>query len=391
MWYNWEKVVTNFNIKFFRAVGVMVGGMVGVGIFGLPYVFSKAGFTLGLMEVLIIGSLMLFLQLMLAEVVLQTRGRHRLVGYVKIYLGNFWSKVTIVAISAGVWGAMVAYIIVGGKFAHILLNPVFGGGEMIYSLLIASIASFFIYRGLEFAAKAEIIIVIGLLLLFLFLILVSIPHIDMSNYATINFSNAFLPYGVVLFSLAGIGVVPELKDVLGVKQENKIGHVIMMGMFLIVSLYILFSAAVVGVTGADTTQAAFEGLVPILGDSVRVLATFLGSLTILSIYTILGIELLNTFRFDYNLKQNHAWFAVVSVPVVLFLLGLRELIDIIGFVGAVFGGVLGILIALTYWSLKKSPVCKKHKCLNFPNILTWLLIMLFTGGIILEITSTLIK
>ena len=99
----------------------------------------------------------------------------------------------------------------------------------------------------------------------------------------------------------------------------------------------------------------------------------------------------NTFRFDYNLKQNHAWFAVVSVPVVLFLLGLRELIDIIGFVGAVFGGVLGILIALTYWSLKKSPVCKKHKCLNFPNILTWLLIMLFTGGIILEITSTLIK
>ena len=369
----------------------MIGAVVGVGVFGLPYAFAQSGFALGLVELVIMAVLLTILQLMFAEVAIQTGGHHRLVGYAKKYIGKPWGKVALVAMASGIWGAMLAYIVVGGKFLHILLEPVFGGPEMLYAILIAVISSALIYRGLAFASKIEVAVVVSLLFLFVFIILASLPHIEAVNYFTLDLKNAFVPYGVILFSLAGIGIVPEMRDVLGVKESKKLPHAIIIGMLVITGLYALFAFAVVGVTGPETTQAAFDGLTPILGGLMQLVATFLGSLIIISIYMVLGIELLNTLRFDFKMKHKAAWSLVVFVPIILYLLGLRELISIIGFVGAVFSGVMGILVVLTYLRMKNSPICKEHKCINFPNALSWLIIALFAGGVVLQIVTALIN
>ncbi len=363
---------------------MMIGAIVGVGVFGLPYVFAQAGFAIALLELLVIGILLTLLQLMLAEVAIQTNGHHRLAGYVRAYLGNGWSWVAVIALAAGVWGAMIAYMIVGGNFLFLLLSPSVGGTEFFYALLMAGVASLLIYRGLKFASKFEMVIVGALLFLFVFIILSSIPHIDPSAYLSISFEHSFLPYGVILFALAGTGIVPEIKDVLGARLRSKLGHVILIGMAVILLLYAAFSTAVLGVTGSATTQVAFDGLMPVLGGTFRSVATFLGSLTILSIYFMLGIELLNTLRFDFRLSHKLSWVIVVAVPIVFYLAGAREFIGVIGFVGSVFAGALGVLIALTYVRMKRSPVCQKHECLNFPSVLTWVLIILFVGGILFE-------
>lgn len=365
----------------------MVGAIVGVGVFGLPYVFAQTGFATTLIELLVLGVLLTILQLMQAEVVIQTGGHNRLAGYVRKYLGSGWAWVALISLAAGVWGAMLAYIIVGGNFLYLLVSPIMGGTEFVYSVLIAVVASALIYRGLRFASRFEGLIVGILLFLFIFIALASVPHIQWSSFSITGTASIFLPYGVILFALSGIGIVPEIRDVLGERLKNRIGYVIISGMAVILLLYALFSAAVVGVTGPATTPVAFDGLIPMLGKTFGIVATLLGSLTIISIYLMLGIELLNTLRFDFRVHHKMAWAIVTIVPLVFYLAGARAFIQVIGFVGSIFSGALGILIALTYAKMKNSPLCKRRECLNFPNVLTWLLIALFVGGMIYQVMT----
>lgn len=381
--------VTHPPIKLLRAVGMLIGAIVGVGVFGLPYAFSQVGLAIGLLELLVMGILLTILQLMQAEVVVQTEDHHRLTGYVREYLGRGWSKIALVAMAAGVWGAMIAYMIVGGKFLFYLASPVFGGTEFVYSLILASVAGLLIYRGLGFASRVEVVIVCALLFLFVFMILAGIPNVHPENFLISKPENAFLPYGVIFFSLSGIGIVPEMREVLGSKLQSRLGQAIVIGMSVIVLLYAAFATVVYGVTGSATTSVAFDGLVPILGGTFGIVAVLLGTLTILSIFFMLGIELLNTLKFDFLIKHKIAWALVVFVPVAIFLFGAREFIGVIGFVGAVFSGALGILVALTYAKLKQSSVCRKHECLKFPGVLTLLLILLFLAGIVYEVVSVM--
>ncbi|NQV90547.1 hypothetical protein HQ487_04045 [Candidatus Uhrbacteria bacterium] len=378
------------NRPFLRSVGMMIGAIIGVGVFGLPYAFAQSGFGLGLLELFCIGSLLVILQLMLGEVVVQTSGHHRLVGYVEMYIGPFWKWIALLAVGLGVWGAMLAYMVVGGTFLHLLLSPILGGQTVVYAYAVAGISSMLIFGGLKFASAIEYLVVIALLFLFTFIILISLPEIDVSNFMTLDINQAFVPYGVILFSLAGMGIVPELKDVLGKNHKQQLGTVIVVSMGIILSLYALFAFAVVGVTGAETSSVAFDGLVVHLGETFRIVSMLLGSLTILSIYMVLGIQLLNIFKFDFQMRHKPAWVLVSIVPIALYALGLREFIHIIGFVGGVFGGFLGILVALTYWSMRRRGICREHHCINFPAPLTWLLILVFSTGIIWEIVTTLI-
>ncbi len=380
------------NIKFLRSIGMMIGAIVGVGVLGLPYAFSQSGVAIGMLELLIIVTLLTFLQLMFAEVCLQTPGKQRLVGLVGTHVGKKWRWVALSAMAIGIWGAMIAYMIVGGRFLHILLEPILGGPEIVYSIAVWVIGVALISQGLKFASKIEVPIVIALLFLFVFIILASTTEITPEHYFTMDISKSFVPYGVILFSAAGVGIVPEMADVLGKKLGRKyLGLSIMIAMAIILLLYTGFALAVVGVTGPETSQTAFDGLVPFFGGGFKVLTLLLGSITILSIFLIIGIELLDTFKFDFKLKHNTSWFLVAIVPIVLFLLGVREFISLVGFIGGVFGGGIGILIALSYWNLKRSKICRDHHCINFPSFLTWAIITLFACGVVWQISDAIIN
>lgn len=376
-------------LTFIRGVGMTIGAIVGVGVFGLPYAFAQSGFSLGLLILLLLGAMLIILQLMYAEVALQTRGKHRLVGYVRMYIGKEWSFVTLITLAASMWGAMLAYIIVGGEFFYLLFGGYFGFPEIVCSFVIAAVASLFIYRGLGFAAKAEVVIIGALLFLFLFIIGVSLPHMQAEHLLTLDWSQALLPYGVVLFSLAGIGVVPELKDVLGRRMRNNIGYVLTVGLLIVIALYVLFSFAVVGVTGGATAEVAFDGLVPILGPVFGFIVALLGTLTILSIYMLIGVELQNMFQYDFKMKKLPAFLLTAVVPIVLFLIGFREFIYLVGFVGAVFGGLHGVFIVATYQKMRKGLEKKHHKCFHVPNFVSWIIIGIFLLGVAVEIQQRL--
>jgi amino acid permease len=294
-------------------------------------------------------------------------------------LGENWGRFALAALAASLWGAMVAYMIVGGTFLKTIFSPVIGGSEFGYALVMALTAGLVMYRGIQFVSRFATVIVGILVFLFLFIILAALPHAEVSNLAGVHWEKFLLPYGVALFALSGMGIVPELKAVLGKRADRHLPCAVVVGMAVITALYLVFGLTVAAVLGPDTTAAAFDGLVPVLGSSFGVIAALLGSVTILSIFTIVGIELTNTFRYDFHVDPRAATLLAVGVPVVLFVAGIRELIEVLSFVGGVFGGALGILIVAMYEKTRPGPV----------RVTSWFVALVFAVGIIFTIVNSL--
>ncbi|MFA6131493.1 MAG: aromatic amino acid transport family protein [Patescibacteria group bacterium] len=370
------------DFAWWRTVGTMIGGVVGVGVFGLPYAFAQSGWWLGLTMLLVLGFLIMLLNFMYAEVVEQTAGRHRLVGYVKNYLGVWPANLMGVVFIVYAWGAMLAYILIGGDFLYTLLSPLLGGPLLAYQLVMAALSAILTFGGIKKLAKLETFIVGGLIFLFVFIILLSLPSIEPRNIMSIHWSGWFAPYGVLFFALSGLGVIPEMKDVLDARRRHELPHTILFGQVFIIALYALFTLAVVGVTGPATTPSAFDGLASMFGRTFAVAGSLLGSVAVLSIFSIVSIELQGILRFDYKINQKTAWLLTVIVPVVFLLLGVSQFIELISFLGAVFGGLIGIIVVIMYEKMRNAGLCPIHKCLNVPHFIAWLLVAVFIGGII---------
>ena len=369
-----------------RSVGMLVGSVIGVGVFGLPYALSQGGIALGILLLCVMAILLTVLTLMYGEVVLQTPGKQRLVGYTKRYLGGHWWIVSAICFTGSIWGAMLAYLLVGGDFISSLFSlfgvalPSFWG-----SLLLWGLVSALVYQGLRFASKLEVFLIGLLLFLFVFMILAAFPHVEVSHLFTMDWKLALVPYGVVLFSLAGAGSLPEIKEVLGRNAKSHMGWVILLGMAIITSLYALFSFVTVGVLGPETTQVAFDGLVPILGGAFRVVVALIGSVTIVSIYMILGVELRNTFQYDFSLKKYQAWALAVGVPLIFFLGGVREFIIVVGFAGGVFGSILSIFNVWMYERMHAGLAKNDHHSFHVPKWVSLILVLAFFAGLVSEI------
>ena len=105
-----------FSKNFWWAVFSLVGTTIGAGIFGLPYVFSKAGFFVALAELAVIAFIVLLVQQMMGEIALRTEGKKRLAGYIAQYLGGFWRPLGALSTILGGVGVLLVYIILAGNF-----------------------------------------------------------------------------------------------------------------------------------------------------------------------------------------------------------------------------------------------------------------------------------
>src|SRR3989344_2790109 len=67
--------------KTFTGISILVGAIIGAGFLGIPYVLMQSGFAIGVIEIIILASVMILVMLYLGEITLRTRGEHQLVGY----------------------------------------------------------------------------------------------------------------------------------------------------------------------------------------------------------------------------------------------------------------------------------------------------------------------
>ncbi|PIR02204.1 MAG: hypothetical protein CO031_00065 [Candidatus Nealsonbacteria bacterium CG_4_9_14_0_2_um_filter_37_38] len=364
-------------MKIIYAIATLSGTIIGVGLFSLPYITSKVGFWVILGYFLVLGTLVILVHLFFGELALKTPDFKRLPGFASYYLGNWGERIALISTILGVFGAILAYLIVGGEFLTNLLSPVFGGNNLLYTLLYFSLGASLIFFGIKAISKVEFW---GLILFFviLFLIflkgkyLINIENLFLIRNWELGIRNWFLPYGPILFSLWGASLIPEVEEML---RENKklLPKIILISILIPILVYLFFIYLILGITGPQTTESALSGLRNFLGDRIVSLALFFGVLTTFTSFIALGLTLKKVFWYDLKIEKNIAFAITCFIPLTLFLIGIKQFIPIISFVGATMLGIDGILILLMYRKIKPK------------NFLVYPLFLILFGGIIYEI------
>lgn len=375
--------------NFLSAIMMLVGTIIGAGIFGLPYVAAKTGILAVLPYLVVLTFIVTLLHLLYGEVALRTNGQHRLVGYAGIYLGPWGKRLASFSVIAGTYAALLAYLLLGGNFLFILLGGVFGGTAFVYSLILFFACAIFIGRGLKTVSWLELLLSALLLgAIFVFLAKGALL-INTANFSlAVNWEEIFLPYGIILFSLGGASVIPELVKLLK-DSEFQVKKAIIWGTLIPAIVYLLFIAVVLGVSGAQTSEEAISGLLPYFGSEVIALGAIIGFLAVVTSFLAFGTNLKKTFEYDYNFSKPASLVLALAIPFLLFWFGVDNFLRVIGFAGAVGGGIDGILIILMYRMADRGGKGdrKPEYDVVTSRWLEYLLIAIFIAGIIYTILN----
>lgn len=378
-------MLNSSNLKFLQGVFLLSGTIIGVGMFGIPFVFSRSGFILGTLELLLITAALTVIHLAYGEILLRTETIHRLPGYVNVYFGKYFKIISTASYITGLTGSLLVYIIIGGNFLNELLTLPDFGGETIFWLA----GSLFIFFSIRQTGLIDTIINSLLIGFLSFFIIWTLPYFRETALPAYNLKESFLPYGVLLFSLAGATAIPEIRALVGNSYASRLKRIIICGTALPAILYLLFAVSIVGVSGMHTTNDALSGLTGLLPRYLIYLGFAIGVLASFTSYVVIGLTLKETFYFDFGIRHKISWLITTCFPFLLFLLGIANFITIISFLGAVTGGIDAILTLAVFQKAKKFGRRNPDYSLNMPKIIIYALVFMFILGIVWEGISLL--
>jgi amino acid permease len=368
-------MIKNLFKNYIYPISVFSGGVIGVGFLSLPYVAMQSGIWSMIGYFIVLTVIIVVINLIFCDISLKTPDFKRFPGFVGYYLGKKMQAVTMTLIILGAIGVLLAYLLVGTQF----LTAVFGssGNSLIFALIYFVIVSTIIYFDIKVVSKVEFFI---LVLLFLSIVLVfinSFSQIKLGNIfmggQDVGVKSLFLPYGPLLFALWGVGLIPEVEEMIrGSKKRLK--TIITISTILISIFYFLFTILILGITGKQTDPTALTGLKLFLGGNLIYITLLMGALASIMAFITQGLLLKKTLIFDLKIKHWQAFTIACCPPLILFLMGFTSFIPLLSFIGAVLIGIDGILILLMY------------KKIGGKNIIIYSLFLIFLLGVIYEIT-----
>lgn len=366
--------------NYIYPIAIFSGGMIGVGFLALPYIAMTVGIWLMLCYLLILVTLIIVLNIIFTDISLKTPDFKRFPGFAGFYLGKWGKLVAMVSMIFGTYGVLLAYLIIGGEFLNSVFKPFFGGNSQIYTLIYFLVASSIIYFGIKAIAKVEFWILIAIFLSLFLIFIEGFSQIKVNNIFInglsynwqIGIKNFFLPYGPILFALWGIGIIPDVEEML-IEKKKIIKKIIIISTLIVVSFYILFIFVILGITGNQTTETALTGLKGFLGPNIISISLLIGVMATFTGFITQGVILKKIFEYDMGIKHYQAVIITCFIPLILFLIGLKSFVPLISFVGGVLLGTDGILILLMY------------KKIGGKNIIIYPLTVVFILGVIYEI------
>jgi amino acid permease len=340
--------------NYILPISTISGSIIGVGFFSLPYIASKVGVWLMLFYFITLTALVLFVHQIFGEISLKTPDYKRFPGFVGFYLGRLPQIFSFVSVILGYFGVLLVYLIVGGEFLNSLLSPFFGQNQFFYTFIYFLLATIVVYLGISTISRFEFVALLFLFISFILVFIKGLPLFSLENIFTSNLfiakgfiMNIFLPYGAIVFSLWGVGLIPEAEEMLrGNKKSFK--RVIIISTLIPAVFFILFTLIVLGITGSNTTESALTGLNEFLGNGVVLISLLMGVVITFSAFITHGLNLKRIFAYDLGIKEKQSVIIACFTPMILFMLGFNSFIGIISFVGGVLLGIDGILILLMY-------------------------------------------
>ncbi|MFP4616945.1 MAG: aromatic amino acid transport family protein [Candidatus Paceibacterota bacterium] len=339
-------------MPFFEGVAIIVGTIIGAGIIGVPYVFAESGFLTATLVLIFIGLALLFVRLMLGEVIMRTEGVYQLTGYTKRYLGTFFQNLQAVILITSIFGTLLAYMVSQGD----ILSELLGGNPVFWTLVFYLSFSFLVIFGIDVVKRSELLMIVAIFFIMVIIAGYSAPQINVSFLFDLDLSgsNILLPFGVIMFACAGLVSVPAAwRVVKRAGREDLYKSVLIWGGVIPPVIYLIFALLVVGITGPETSQVATVSLGEVIGPHMVIIGNVFAFFTVATSFLTIALAQQDIFQQDYKLSRPLASSLVVTVPLVLFALGVRDFIGIISVVGALMVGVNGLLAVLLFWKARE--------------------------------------
>jgi len=366
----------DFLKKYIYPVVVISGSIIGVGFFSLPYIAMKVGVWTMLAYFLILSGIVTCIHLIFARISLKTPDFKRFPGFVEYYFGKWVKLFSLCSTIIASYGVLLVYLVVGSEFLKEIMQPYLGGNSALYAFIYFSFVSLIILLGIKTVARVELGVLSLLFISIIFIFIKGASQINLLNIFVpdfqFDFSNLFLPYGAILFSLWGITLIPEAEEMLR-GQKKSIKKIIIISSLIPVVFYLFFTFLILSITGSHTTESALIGIKDFLGNGTSLVIFLTGMLATLTACIAQGLTLKKVFVYDLKIKEWQAFVMTCAVPLILFLLGLKSFIGLISFIGGVLLGIDGILILFMY------------KKIGGKNIIIYPLTLIFLLGIIYEI------
>ena len=368
------------NKKFWAATFTLSGSIIGAGILGLPYVFSKSGFFVGIAWLIVLGTIVTYINLCLGEVTLKTKGNHQVTGYAKKYLGKRGEKIAFISIILGEYSALLAYLIGEGQSLSKIIpgniNPLFLGIAFWFVLTLL------LHEGLRGLKKVETYGVMAIIIFILIIFTKFFPQINASNLTTFNSPDILVPMGVVMFALLGFTSIPEMKrEIKG--QEKKLKKAIILGSTIPITLYILLCTAFVGVAGKNINEIATISFSPII--------ILLGIITMFPSYFVKSFSLKDSLKYDKKVSKETNFLLTSIIPLTLYLIvtifNYGSFSKVLGVGGIISGGLTGILILI----MNKKSKNKRDKKPIYKMKISWTIIILLSVMFIIGTISEIIN
>ncbi|MFA5954216.1 MAG: aromatic amino acid transport family protein [Patescibacteria group bacterium] len=336
--------------NFWSAVGLMSGMILGSGLFALPFAMGVSGLRWSLLFSVVAFFAVISVQLAYGEVVVNTPGRHRLPGYVRHYLGSFAGRFESVNQILTLNGILVGYALLAGIF----LSQLFGGSIALWTLV------FFIVCGALLIGKATQIGEIDLILtipLVGALLAIAIAAATRGSFVhlAITPTDPFFVFAVIVFSLTGYTIIPDVYQIFHGARKNRfhLREAIVVGSAIPFFVSIIFGIGVLMASGTSVSVDAISGLVPTLGVGVVQFGAAMGLLAVFTSYLAIGYDLKELYVFDVKMSPLSAWALAMLVPIIPFMYGAENFINLIALVGGLFIAVDAIFIMFMMRTMRK--------------------------------------
>lgn len=348
---------------FYQNIFLLLGTIIGAGIFSLPSALKDAGIFLFFFFLLVISYFLAKINLYYREIVESSHERHQLAGYVKEILGYKMSVLASVLLIFSTFGTLLAYLIIAGDFIS-EITPI---GPEPASLLFFAAASFillFAGKGIETLDLLFTIIKVILLIIITFL---SVDFLIFhKNAFPLIGASPIIAYGSILFAISGFSIVPELKKHISMKGAINTAQVV------VLVIYSIFSLSMVGLVNN-------EGIFIITDPFAKIIFNLAGIFGVFTPYLMLSWVCYDLFNKDLGFDKKESLILVVIVPILLFLIGIHSFSSVISVTGGVFFGGIAIIIAHMY--RKKFP--------EREQVLPFLIQLVFVAGIVAEVIAFL--
>jgi tyrosine-specific transport protein len=336
--------------KGFEIAALVAAATVGDGMFALPYLFFQAGWLVCLIYFAVLSCLIALAHSVYLETLEKGGEKKRLLGLARTYFGSggFWTG--FIAIVVGLLLTLVAYLLLGTEFIALVLPNVPSRVAFLGFWALLSIPVFLDGRHARELEFVGIFATVSVVLL-IFFSSFSQSAVAFASISAVHWKNIFLPFGTVLFSLAGWTSVESVYEAThkGMGAENSAKHArmcawkgIFAGTLFAAFVYALFSAGIIG-SVAHVTSDTVSGLMA-WALWKRELIGIMGLVAVGTVYIPISREIKNALERDLGWSKIVSRIIIIGVPPLLIALGMNSFLGVVEIVGGIFLSAQYLLI-----------------------------------------------